>query len=287
MIHYYLKKMAAIGFLAFLVLWVLGTLRDMDLPHPQPLPISIAFERDYSPSLSNFANNLKQIGLVETPLPLMLDNPEVGKIRIHEKRAVLTTATTAFNEDEAKVRAAIKAEQAEIFTEKNSGINPNRKLILEIGVHPDRFEGLVDSLRKIGHLSTIHVEQKDRTGEFRKLHAQRQSLQKYLEAIIKLREGKNPSLDDALKLEQKIQDLEKELQTLSLQMGDLLGKESYYHVHLSLGEYQPGDRRDHTFTTPQRLFHGFLWALAWWFAVVFALALAMGAVVSVWTLRRL
>ena len=105
-------------------------------------------------------------------------------------------------------------------------------------------------------------------------------------SITKLREGKNPSLEDSLRLEGKIQDIEKELQGLSVQFGELLGKESYYHVHLTLAEFQPGDKRDRTFTISQRIGHGFLWAITWWFGTALALALVAASYVSVWVLRQ-
>ena len=286
MLHY-AKKIAALAFLLFMLLWVAGVIRSFTLEYPPPPPlVSLSSEREYvNPSSRNFANNLKQIDPNQTPLPLMLDNPDVDKIRITEKTAVLTSGTTAFKNDEASVRAAIKAQQADVFTERKSGIEPARRWTIEIGVHPDKFDDLVENLRGIGSLSTITVEQKDRTREFQDLYSKRQSLKKYRDSITKLREGKNPSLEDALRLEGKIQDIEKELQALSVQFGELLGKESYYHVHVTLIEYQPGDRRDHTFTIPQRIGHGFLWAITWWFGTALALALVAASCLSAWMLR--
>src|SRR5262249_24925758 len=162
----------------------------------EPL-VSLYSERDLHQSVQqNWANNLKQIGLIQTPLPLVLDNPDVENIRITEKTALLSSSTIAFKEDEASIRAAIKTYEADIFTEKKSGIEPGRRWTIEIGVHPDKFDDLVADLRGIASLATVSVEQKDRTSEFRKLHAQRQSLKKYLDSITKLREGKNPSLED-------------------------------------------------------------------------------------------
>src|SRR5205085_4323232 len=107
-------------------------------------------------------------------------------------------------------RAVLAAHQATVFNEKDSGVAPARRLTLEIGVHPDRFEGLVDQLRQVAHLESVSVQQRDRTGEFRRLHAQRQSLKAHLEAVQKLRGRQNPTVEDELKLEQKIQDIEKE-----------------------------------------------------------------------------
>jgi hypothetical protein len=104
--------------------------------------------------------------------------------------------------------------------------------------------------------------------------------------MTKLRDAKNLTFDDSLKLEQKIQDLEKELQSLTVQFGELLGKESYYHVHLTLVEYQPGDRRDPTYSIPRRILHAFLWAVAWWFGAALAAGLIAATAFSISILRR-
>jgi hypothetical protein len=129
------------------------------------------------------------------------------------------------------------------------------------------------------------VEQKDRTGEFRQLHAKRQTLKKYLDALVKLRDTKNPSVDDALKIEQKVQEAERDLQALSVQLGEFLGKESFYHVQVTLHEFQPGSRFDRTYTVPQRLLNGMFWAAPWWLATAAACGVLAGVALSVRALR--
>jgi hypothetical protein len=64
----YLRKVAAVGFLAFLVLWIVGVASGLTLEKPPtpPLPMSIVTDREYfqsNPSNSNqqYANNLRQI----------------------------------------------------------------------------------------------------------------------------------------------------------------------------------------------------------------------------------
>ena len=206
-------------------------------------------------------------------------------MRVTEEREFLAMGSANFSDDESAIRKAVKDFKAEIFTEFNGGIEPSRRVTLEIGVNPERFDDLVAKLQTIAKLSSISVEQKDRTGEFRTLHAKRQSLKNRLAAILKLTEGKNPSLEDALKLEAKIHEIEKELQALNVQFGDLLGKESYYHVHVTLVE-RSGGRGDRTYTLPQRVGHALVWALGWWLAVALAIAVFAGACLSVWVLKQ-
>jgi hypothetical protein len=204
----------------------------------------------------------------------------VDRIQVHEKTAHLTASTAALDDDQAAIRDALAEHQAVVFNERNSGIAPDRRLTLEIGVHPEKFDALVEQLREIGRLESFSVHQRDRTGEFRELHARRQALKKYLETIVKLRGVNNRSVEDTLKVEKQIQDIERELQALSVQFGELLGKESFYHVHLTLFEDQ-GGRSDRAYALARRVGHAFLWAAAWWVAVAVAAGVLVGTGLSV------
>jgi hypothetical protein len=283
------KKPAAIGFLVFLILWTTGGIRGSSLGRSHAGTSLDASEwivsgRQELWNPSQFANNLKEIGLAKTPLPAVLDQADLERIHVHEKTAHLGTTTTAFDDDEALIRWTIANARAEVLNEKNGGIAPQRRLAMEIGVHPDSFDKLVEQLREIGTLQSVSVQQLDRTGDLRRLHAQRQSLKKHLESLLKLRNVKTPSIEDTLKLEQRVQEIEKELQSLGVQLGDLLGKESFYHVHVTLSERQPGARLDFAATLPRRLLDSFLWALLWWGVLLSGVGMAIGTIFSVKTL---
>lgn len=125
--------------------------------------------------------------------------PVAVRIRVYERSGQLALATDAFDDDEAQVRSAVTVHQALVLNEKSSGLVRERRLVLELGIHPDRFDELMNQLRGIGHLESVSVQQRDRTGEFQRLHAQRRSLTKRHAAILKLRETKNLSIDDTLR----------------------------------------------------------------------------------------
>lgn len=288
--RHYAKKAGAVGFLVFLALWIVGAIRGLTLPYPDPPPLHLSsISEDYSRSggkQQNFVNNLKALGMEKTPLPMVIDQAEIERIQIHDKTAHLTSSTFDYDDDEAKIRAVLALYKANTISESKSGIAPNRRLSFEVGVHPEKFDSLVADLRKIGVLATFREEQNDRTEEFRKLHRQRQALKKFLESVTKLRASDKLSIDDALRLDQRIKEIENELRPLSDQLGDFLGKESFYRVQLTLVEHQPGDRGDKTFSTPKRIFHAFWWAAVWWLAVALAAGLMAGVGVSVWVLRE-
>jgi hypothetical protein len=283
----YINKSAAIAFLAFVALWIVGLVREATTAYPLPTAWDHAVIENLQSTVSRqvMANNLRQIGLATTPLPLVIDQPDVEKIQVFEETAQLILGSDVFDDDEAAIRTVLAAHRAVAFNEKRTGLAPARRLVLEISVPTEEFDALVGKLQEVGQLQSITIQKLDCTSEFRKLHAQRHALKQYLASVLKLRGGKQQgSIEDELKLEQKIQDIEKELRTLSVQMGDFLGKESLYHVTVGLTEYLPGSRFDRTYAVPQRVGHAFVWALGWWLALVLAVAVVAGSCLSVWTL---
>src|SRR5262249_34610118 len=160
----------------------------------------------------NVWNNLKQIGLTQKPLPQVLDQEDLDRVQLYEKTAQVGSGTTVFTDDEQRIRKGVADHKAVVFRENATGIARHRSLVLGIGVHPDRFDALLHDIMQAGQIRSIHVQQQDRTGDFRRLHAQRQSLKKHQEALLKLRGVNKLSVEEALKLEQKVMEIEKEIQ---------------------------------------------------------------------------
>ena len=154
-----------------------------------------------------------------------------------------------------------------------------------ITVHPDRFEELLADLKQVGHLTAIHVEQQDRTGQLRQLHAQRQSHKKHQDAVLKLRQTGKLSVEEALKVEQKLLEVEKEIHALGVQLGDLLGMEPSYNLFVSLREQRSGSEAGLGWGIARRLGSSLLWALGWWLLAAVATGLLVGTYVSLKTLR--
>jgi hypothetical protein len=279
------KAAVAVGFLVFLVLFVFGLVHTWSDAPPPPIVLFSASE-DY-PWRSRTANNLAQLKLADAALPAMLDKVDVERIEVHEKAARLGVSSSAFEEDESRVRSSLAARKAVILNEHKTGIAPQRRVALDIGVHPEQFDALLDELRKVSHLQSFSVQQRDRTSEFKKLLAQRQALKSHLEAVLKLRGAKDPKIDDSLKLEQKVQEIEKELHLLGVQLGDFLGKESYYQIQITLHEIAAGSGPEAQIELGGRLWLGFLWALPRWVLAAVGAGLIVAAWFSVNELRGL
>jgi hypothetical protein len=287
------KKAAALGFLLFLGLWIAGTTAGLAPPSLRQAPAAappaaVVWSQSISDSTARrqLANNMRQLGLARAPLPVVLEQVDVEQARVHEKSARIATSAVSFEADEAEVRAAIEEQRALVINETSGGREPERRLTLEIGVHPDKYDALVDRLGRIGRLESVSVQQQDRTNEFRQLYARRQSLKKQLESVRKLLARDHPTIDDSLKVEQKIHDLERELRSVSVQLGDLVGKESFYHVYLTLVEHLPGAGPGRASFLVRRTARAFLWATAWWCVAAVVLGASGGAYVSARTLLR-
>jgi hypothetical protein len=277
------KKVAAVAFLTFLILWVVALSGGFALPLPRasadPVAFSIVSKREDGLARQQLANNLRELGLAREPVRGVLDRADLDKVQVHEKIGRVATTTTDFAAAEAGVRAVLEEHKAVVVNETSGGVAPDRRLTLEVGVSPDKFDALVERLQRIGRPESLRVEQHDRTGEFRQLAARRQALKKHLETVSKLATRDNTT-DDSLKLAREVKDIERELETISAQAGDFLGKESYYTVFVTLVEDAVG-RHGTTVTLARRAGNAFLWAVAWWGAAVVVVGSLAGAYVSV------
>lgn len=271
------KRIAAAAFLTFVALWVVALVGGFALPLPraavEPISYSVASPKEVGLNRQQLANNLRELGLAREPARGVLDRADLDKVQVHEKTGRVTATTTDFAADEAAVRAALAEQKAVVTDETSGGVAPERRLTLEVGVIPDRFDALVDRLQRVGRLESLRVEQRDRTGELR------QSLKKHLETVSKLTSRENTT-DDSLKLAREVKDIERELEALSGQAGDFLGKESLYTVTVTLVEEDAG-RRGPTVTLARRAGHAFLWAGAWWGAAAVVAGSLAGVVASV------
>jgi hypothetical protein len=284
------KKVAALAFLTFLALWVVGLVGGFALPLPRATASPVAYasvQQAQGDGLARrqLANNLRELGLARMPARGVLDLADLDKVQVHEKTGRLTTTTSDFADDEAAVRAVLEEHKAAVIHETSGGIAPDRRLTLVVGVSPDKFEALVERLRRVGRLEAVSVEQHDRTGELRQLSARRESLKKHLEGVRKLEARDNPSTEDSLKVAREKREIERELDTLSAQAGDFLGKESFYTVSVTLVEDKVG-RHGRTVAAARRAGDAFLWAAAWWGAAAVVAGSLAGGVVSARVLIR-
>jgi hypothetical protein len=153
----------------------------------------------------------------------------------YEKVATMSARSMQFEKDEQELRTRISDLKAVIQLEQNSGLPGRRVLHLAIGVHPDRFDAMIAASRAIGTLISINVNKTDKTSEFKDLNAKRISLEKYRQGLLSLK-GHNGKIEELISLEQKILEIEKEIQDMGVKLGEFDAENEFCTVKVSLYE---------------------------------------------------
>lgn len=151
----------------------------------------------------------------------------------YEKVANLATSSSSFEDDNQKLRQTIQNYDAVIQMEKLFGLKGSQTLIMSIGIMPDRFDDLVESIKEIGNLRSFSVDKIDKTDEFRKLIAEKETLLKTRAAYEAIKE-RGGDIKDLLMLEDKILEVEARMQSLGVNLGSFSSENSFCTVNFSL-----------------------------------------------------
>ena len=162
------------------------------------------------------------------------DAMKVSESMKYEKVGVVRSRTAGFSRDEGRTRKLIAQHNVLIQSEQSSGLQGRRILHLGLGVVPEKFDEVVSQLRKIGRLQSIRVDKTDKTNEYRELGARRISLEKTRDALLGLK-GRG-SVEEAIALENRIFDIEQELQSLGVRLGEFDTENEFCTVKFSLYE---------------------------------------------------
>ncbi|MCP4440437.1 MAG: DUF4349 domain-containing protein [Aureispira sp.] len=155
----------------------------------------------------------------------------------YEKTANLQCKTSSFEEDEKKVRTTIKEHNAIIQFQQESGSDHNHKLYLQIGVQPDRFDQFITQIRKEHNVVSINTTKKDKTNEYRELNAKIATLQTTRASLVELK-SKGGQIEEYINLENRILDIDEQLQSLGVQMGNFDSENEFCTVNILLQEQQ-------------------------------------------------
>jgi len=164
--------------------------------------------------------------------------PKGAKITVdqkYEKVADLASRTHHFEGDEKKSRDAIKKFNALIQYEGRTGLKGRRGLNLAIGVKPERFDEMVKVMSKIGTIVSSSVKKTDKTNEYKDLNAKKKSLTKIRNSLINLK-SRNGKIEEYIRLDNRILEIEKELQGLGVKLGEYDAENEFCTVKFSLKE---------------------------------------------------
>jgi hypothetical protein len=153
----------------------------------------------------------------------------------YEKIAEIKTKSSNFEEEEKSSRGTIKKLDALIQFEQKSGNKGYQKLNLVIGVPPENFDALYNQLITIGKVQAKQITKKDKTNEYKELNAKKQSLEKIRTSLIELK-SKGGKIDEYMGLENRILEIEQQLQGLGVSLGDFDDENEFCTVQFSLLE---------------------------------------------------
>ena len=200
----------------------------------------------------------------------------------YEKVADIGSTSSRFDDDEKKVRDTISGSQAVIQLERKTGNPGARELYLTVGVKPEKFDAFYDEMLKIGQVLRRSISKTDKTNEFLQLNARRASLEKMRTNLLELR-SKGGSIEENIKLQDKILEVENELQTLGVQLGNFDEVNEFCTIRFRLAE---GKIR--TIPVVQRIVVAFSWTVKLYILIVFASFLAIASAgILVWVADKL
>lgn len=221
------KKTAAILSLLFVVLFVFRLIYGYQTVS-EPT-ISNVFQEmiDFSSSArKNYAS--KKYQLNSGMSPISVDQK-------YEKIADINTLSTKFDKEEKQIRAQIKDYAGLIQFENKSGNKGHRRLNLIIGIPPENFDSIYHSLIEIGKIQSKQITKTDKTNEYKELNARKASLEKIRASLIELKD-KGGRIDEYMQLENRILDIEQQLQGLGVSLGNFDDENEFCTVKVALSE---------------------------------------------------
>lgn len=153
----------------------------------------------------------------------------------YEKIADINTFSTKFDTQEKQIRAQIKDYEGLIQFENKSGNKGYRKLNLIVGIPPENFDSIYNSLIKVGHVQSKQITKTDKTNEYKELNARKASLEKIRESLIELK-SKGGRIDEYMQLENRILEIESQLQALGVSLGNFDDENEFCTVKVALAE---------------------------------------------------
>lgn len=153
----------------------------------------------------------------------------------YEKIADISTLSTRFDYEESLIREQIKGYEGLIQFENKSGNKGHRKLNLIIGVPPENFDSIYHSLIEVGSIISKQITKTDKTNEYRELNAQKASLEKIRNSLIVLK-SKGGRIDEYMQLENRILEIEGQLQGLGVSLGNFDDENEFCTVKIAISE---------------------------------------------------
>jgi hypothetical protein len=160
---------------------------------------------------------------------------QVSVSQKYEKIGSVRSRTEKFEEDEKKTRGLIKEYNGVIQLEENEGNKGSRRLHLLVGVRPEHFDSFMVAVMQIAKVQGKQITKIDKTSEFKTLNAKRISLETIRASLIELK-TKGGNIEEYINLQNRILEIEQELQDLGVSLGDFSEENEFCTVRFTLAE---------------------------------------------------
>lgn len=201
-------------------------------------------------------------------------------VQKYEKIGYIDATTTHFNQDEKKIRSVIKKYKALNQFEQNTGLKGNRVLQLAIGVDPAKFDAVVEEMKSIGKMTSFDVSTYDKTTEYQELQAKRATLEASRHALEALKQ-KGGNIDEFINLENRIMELDTEIQALGVNIGDYDNSGNFCTIKFTITETK-ADIRVPVLTQSMRAFEWSMWNYLWFVLTVLLASLAAFVILKIY-----
>jgi len=225
-----------------------------------------------SSSVRNYASELELPAFTGGTMMAQGPSPRPLSDHKYEKVGSLNATTTQFGDDEKAARAAIKGFRGILQEEALNGVAGSRSLQLTIGVPPGEFDAAVAALQQIGKAQGYWVTKTDKTNDYLQLRAKSASLIKTRDALVALK-TQGGKIEELVKLERDILDLEEKIQGLGVQLGVFDQVNELCTVRYGLSEVRATAPRPHPHW--DRVFAALSWASGTYLSVLAAAAVGL------------
>ena len=185
----------------------------------------------------------------------------------YEKTATIKSKTSEFGKEEKAIKETTKKFSGVIQYEQNTGNKGSRELHLMIGIKPTQFDEFSEVIQKIGTIRAKQITKIDKTNEYRQLNAKKASLIKTLNSLNDLK-SKGGAISDFVSLHDKILEIESQLQTTGVELGNFDTENEFCTVLFSL--YEGSTERKISFI--HRVKVALEWTIQFYMGLIFAMA---------------
>lgn len=231
--------------------------------------ISDFFDNLESSKRNYASDNYKYIAAIKGAAGAPSPAHEFDVNQKYEKTATLKSRTKKFEEDEKSLRGKIKNINGIIQYEQSSGRKGSRQLHLLIGIPPQKFDTFYLDLMKIGNISASEITKTDKTNEFKTLNAKKASLEITRQSLLEIKR-QSGKIDEYISLQNRILEIEKELQNLGVLLGDFDEENEFCTARFSLAE-----SREITVSMLHRIKVAFEWTIQYYLLFIAILAFAV------------